>query len=117
MTPAGEDLLLVLSTAASREEGVGIGRRLVEERLAACVNVVPAARSVFVWEGELQEADEALLVIKTRRDRYADLERRIQALHSYSVPEILAVPIASGSPAYVAWVRESASPGGGGGQP
>jgi periplasmic divalent cation tolerance protein len=112
-----ENLLLVLSTAASREEGIGIGRRLVEERLAACVNVVPAVRSVFVWKGELQETDEALLMIKTRRDRYADLERRIQALHSYSVPEILAVPIASGLPDYVAWVWESASPGGGELQP
>jgi len=115
--PVSNDVLLVLSTAASREEGIGIGRRLVEERLAACVNVVPGARSVFFWEGELQETDETLLMIKTRRDRYADLERRIQALHSYSVPEILAVPIASGSQEYVAWVRASASPGGGELQP
>lgn len=112
-----DDLLLVFSTASSTEEGTSIGRRLVEERLAACVNVVPGARSFFFWKGELQEVDEALMLIKTRRDRYAALEQRIQALHSYSVPEILAVPVASGSPAYVAWVRESASPGGGESRP
>ncbi|MBI4636271.1 MAG: divalent-cation tolerance protein CutA [Candidatus Rokubacteria bacterium] len=108
-----DDFLLVLSTAASAEEGLGIGRRLVAERLAACVNVVPAARSVFFWEGALHETDEALLMIKTRRDRYPVLEDRIRALHSYSVPEILAIPIASGSPAYLEWLRETVSPGGG----
>ncbi len=107
------DLVLVLSTAASAEEGLGIGRRLVEERLAACVSVVPSARSAYLWEGELQEADEALLMIKTRRDRYPDLARRIQELHSYSVPEIVAVSIDSGAPAYVDWVRQTVAPGGG----
>jgi periplasmic divalent cation tolerance protein len=107
------DLCLVLSTTASAEEGRGIGRRLVEERLAACVNVVPSVRSIYVWQGELQEADEAVLLIKTRRDRYPDLARRIQELHSYSVPEIIAVPIDSGAPAYVAWLRETVAPGGG----
>lgn len=108
-----DDVVLVLSTAATSEEGMGIGRRLVEERLAACVNVVPVARSFFFWKGELCETDEALLMIKTRRDRYAELAQRIQVLHSYSVPEILAVEIAAGSPAYLAWVRETASGGGG----
>lgn len=107
------DLCVVLSTAPSADEGIGIGRRLVEERLAACVNVVPGARSLYIWDGALQETDEALLVIKTRRDRYPALARRIQELHSYSVPEILAVPVESGSPAYVDWVRAMTVPGGG----
>jgi len=111
------ELCLVLSTASSREEGVGIGRRLVEERLAACVNVVPAARSVYRWEGEVQEADEAVLMIKTRRDRYTALARRLQELHSYSVPEIVALPIETGAAAYVEWVRQSAAPRGGEGSP
>ncbi len=107
------DLCLVLSTVPSAEEGTGIARRLVEERLAACVNVVPNARSFYVWQGVLEEAAEALLLIKTRRDRYPALARRIQELHSYSVPEILAIPIESGSPAYLDWVLETVAPGGG----
>ena len=112
-----EEVLLELSTAASSEEGIGIGRRLVEERLAACVNVVPSVRSLYWWEGEVQEADEAVLMIKTRRDRYPELERRLQALHSYTVPEIVALPIVAGSAAYLGWVRDNASPGGGGTSP
>jgi periplasmic divalent cation tolerance protein len=107
------DLCLVLSTAASPEEGLGMGRRLVEERLAACVSVVPGARSVYVWEGEVQEAGEAVLMIKTRRDRYPALARRIQELHSYTVPEIVALPIESGAPSYADWVRQSVAPRGG----
>lgn len=109
----GEDLV-VLSTAGSVEEAVTIARRLVEEHLAACVNVLPGARSIFFWEGRVQEADETVLVIKTRRERYAALEQRILALHSYSVPEVLALPVAAGSPAYTAWLRESVTPVGGG---
>lgn len=111
------DVYVVLSTAASAEEGKGLGRRLVEERLAACVNVVPGARSVYWWEGAVQEADEVLLVIKTRRDRYPALARRLQELHSYSVPEILAVSVETGSPAYLAWVGEVVAPGGGDASP
>jgi periplasmic divalent cation tolerance protein len=107
------DLCLVLSTTASPEEGLGIGRRLVEEHLAACVNVLPGARSVYVWEGGVQEASEALLMIKTRRDRYPALAKRIQELHSYAVPEIVALPIDSGASAYLDWVRQSVAPGGG----
>jgi periplasmic divalent cation tolerance protein len=107
------DLCLVLSTTASPEDGLGIGRRLVEERLAACVNVLPGARSVYVWEGKVEEAGEALLMIKTRRDRYPALAQRIRELHPYAVPEIVALPIDSGAQAYVDWVRESVAPGGG----
>lgn len=108
-----EEVLVVFSTVPSSEEGIGIGRRLVEERLAACVNVLPGARSIYRWQGRLEQSDEALLLIKTRRDRYPALERRIQALHSYTVPEVVAVPVAAGSPAYLDWVRESAAPEGG----
>ncbi len=92
--------LVVLSTAPTAAEGETIGRRLVEEHLAACVNVLPGARSIFFWAGQVHETDEAALV------RYADLERRIAELHSCSVPEVLALPVASGSPAYVAWLHE-----------
>lgn len=103
----GVDTLVVLVTVPSVEEGARLAKTLVEEHLAACVNVVPNVRSFFFWEGRLQEEPEALLVMKTQRARYEALQRRVLALHSYSVPEILALPVESGSPAYVAWVRES----------
>jgi periplasmic divalent cation tolerance protein len=98
---------VVLTTVASAEEGRVIARTLVEEHLAACVNLVRGVRSFFFWEGRLQEEDEVLLLVKTRRERYAELETRLRSLHSYTVPEILALPVEAGSPAYVAWVRES----------
>ncbi|MBI4591482.1 MAG: divalent-cation tolerance protein CutA [Candidatus Rokubacteria bacterium] len=101
------DTLVVLVTVPSIDAGTMLARALVEERLAACVNVVPGVRSIFFWEGRLQEESEALLVVKTGRDRYEALQRRILALHPYSVPEVLALPVESGFPAYVAWVRES----------
>lgn len=107
------DTLVVLVTTPSVEEGQSIARSLVTERLAACVNVVPGVRSLFFWEGQLQEETEALLVIKTCRERYAALQARILELHTYSVPEILALPVEAGSPAYLAWVRETACAGGG----
>jgi len=99
--------LVVLSTVASAEEGAAIARALVEERLAACVNLVGGVRSFFFWEGRLQEEAEVLLVMKTRRERYGELEARLRALHSYTVPEVLALAVEAGSPAYTAWVRES----------
>ena len=99
--------LVVLSTASSTEEGVSIGRQLVAEHLAACVNVLPGAHSIYFWDGRVQEADEAVLVIKTEGERYAALERRILALHSYSVPGVLALPVTAGAAAYRAWLRDS----------
>jgi periplasmic divalent cation tolerance protein len=102
-----EETLVVLSTAASVEEATTIARRLVEEHLAASVNVLPGARSIFVWDGSLRDAAEAVLLIKTHRERYAQLERRIRELHSYAVPAILALPVAFGSPAYTTWIREA----------
>jgi periplasmic divalent cation tolerance protein len=111
MMPA--EVLVVLVTAPSLADGQAIARALVSERLAACVNVVPGVRSVFFWEGQLQEEDEALLLIKTRRARYEALQRRILGLHPYSVPEVLALPVEAGSPRYLAWVGESVSTEGG----
>ena len=110
---SAEGTLVVLTTVASAEEGEVIARALVEERLAACVNVVRGVRSFFFWEGRLQQDDEALLLVKTRREQYGELEARIRSLHSYSVPEILALAVEAGSPAYVQWVRENVRPEGG----
>jgi periplasmic divalent cation tolerance protein len=110
-------MCVVLSTVESREAGVGIGRNLVAEHLAACVNVLPGARSIYWWEGKVEESDEALLIIKTERARYPALARRLQELHTYSVPEVLALSVETGAPAYVAWVRASVGSGGGEGAP
>lgn len=103
--------LVVLSTAPTPDEALRLGRHLVEERLAAGVNVLPGARSVFRWEGRLELAEEAVLLIKTALERYEQLERRIRELHSYSVPEILALPVEGGLTAYLAWLRASVSTG------
>ncbi|MFQ5896708.1 MAG: divalent-cation tolerance protein CutA [Candidatus Methylomirabilia bacterium] len=110
MIPRGA--LVVLVTTPSVEEGQRIARAVVAEHLAACVNVVPGLRSVFFWEGQLQEESEALLVIKTSRERYEALQRRVFELHTYSVPEVLALPVEAGSPSYLAWVDEAVRTGG-----
>jgi periplasmic divalent cation tolerance protein len=98
---------VVLVTAPSAEAAIAIGRVLVDERLAACVNVVPGLTSIYRWQGQREEASECLLVIKTDAARYAALERRVLELHPYAVPEVLALPVDAGAPAYVEWLRES----------
>lgn len=99
--------LVVLVTAPSESFALELGRALVDERLAACVNVVPGLTSIYLWEGRREETAEALLLIKTWSEGYAALQRRILQLHPYSVPEVLGLPVAEGAPAYVRWVRES----------
>ena len=103
----GRQPFVVLVTAPSEATAVEIGRTLVDEHLAACVNVVPGITSIYHWEGRREEAAEALLLIKTRPEGYAALQRRVLELHPYSVPEVLGLPVAEGAPAYVQWVRES----------
>ena len=98
---------LTFVTCKDLRQAKGIARALVNERLAACVNVVPGVASIYSWEGKLEESREVLLVIKSRRALSARLTSRVRELHSYSVPEVVTVPIASGNPAYLAWVRES----------
>ena len=99
--------LVVLVTAPSADAALSLGRALVDERLAACVSVLHGITSIFAWEGKREEAAEALLVIKTESRRYAALEQRVLELHPYSVPEVLALTVEAGSPAYVQWVRDS----------
>jgi periplasmic divalent cation tolerance protein len=99
--------IVVLVTAPSEEQAMDLGRRLVDERLAACVTVVPSVTSIFTWQGKREEAAESLLMIKTRRDAYQTLQQRVLGLHSYSVPEVLAVSVDAGAPAYLQWVHDS----------
>jgi periplasmic divalent cation tolerance protein len=104
---AGRQPLVVLVTAPSEAAALDIGRKVVDERLAACVSVVPGITSIYHWQGQREETSEALLLIKTRPEGYAALQRRVLELHPYSVPEVLGLPVAEGAPAYVQWVRES----------
>jgi periplasmic divalent cation tolerance protein len=102
---------VVLVTCPDRKVGERIARALVEERLAACVNVIPGLTSIYRWEGKICRDAEVLLVVKTRRIRLPALTRRVKALHPYSVPEVIALPLASGSASYLAWLREATTSG------
>ncbi|ABS25388.1 divalent-cation tolerance protein CutA [Anaeromyxobacter sp. Fw109-5] len=101
-----EDALVVLVTAPSPEQAAELARALVEERLAACGNVVPAVRSIYRWEGKVHDDAEALLVLKTTRGRFEALRERVLALHPYDVPEVLALPVEAGSAPYLAWLAD-----------
>jgi periplasmic divalent cation tolerance protein len=99
--------IIVLVTCGSEEEALKIAKTLVEGRLGACVNLVSPVRSIYRWEGKVQDEKEWLLVIKTQKRRFAQLEKKVKALHSYSVPEIISFPIAEGSSAYLNWIKEN----------
>ena len=98
------DALVVLVTAPTAEKAAEIARVVVEERLAACGNVVPGLRSIYRWEGRIQDDAEALLVLKTTRARFDALRDRVLALHPYEVPEVIALPVEAGSARYLAWI-------------
>ncbi len=106
-------MLVCLVTAPGLEEAGRIARALVEERLAACVNVLPGLRSVYRWEGAVHEEEEVLLVVKTTRERFPALQDRVRSLHSYTVPEVVAVPVEDAFPPYRAWVEASTAEGDG----
>ena len=100
------DKCLVLVTCASAAEAKRIARAVVEARLAACVNILPGAiNSVYRWKGKVKSARERLLLIKTSRKRLAKLQAAVEQLHSYEVPEFIALPIAAGSRKYLAWLE------------
>ncbi len=101
------DEVIVLITAGSDDEAGTIGRALVDEHLAACVNIISGVRSLFFWEGKTQNSRETLLICKSRRQCIEGLVRRVKDLHSYSVPEIIAIPIVAGSRDYLDWIKAS----------
>lgn len=104
------DSTRVVLVTAPPDAAEGIAQGLVADRLVACVNVLPGARSVYRWEGAVQTDDEALLVMKTTTAAYPALEAAIRERHPYDVPEVLALPVRAGLPAYLAWVDAEVSP-------
>ncbi|HZP46444.1 MAG TPA: divalent-cation tolerance protein CutA [Candidatus Binataceae bacterium] len=101
---------VVLVMAGTAAEARKIARRVVEERLAACVNIVGPLSSIYRWQGRIESAREHLLIIKTRSSLFRTLENRVRQLHSYDVPEIIALPLAGGSSAYLNWLLDSTGP-------
>ncbi len=99
------DGVIVLITTSTEDEAAKIGAALVEEHLAACVNIVPKVRSLFFWDGRKQDEQEALLICKSRLPRMEKLVARVKSLHSYAVPEVIALPIVAGSQDYLDWVK------------
>lgn len=100
--------IVVMVTCGSRAEARKIARAVVEAQLAACANVLGApVQSIYRWKGKVETAKEVLLLVKSTRKRFSALEREIRRLHSYDTPEIIAVRIAEGSPAYLRWIEES----------
>jgi uncharacterized protein involved in tolerance to divalent cations/8-oxo-dGTP pyrophosphatase MutT (NUDIX family) len=101
------DFIIVFVTVGSASEGDRLGQALVEERLAACVNRLPGVHSIYRWEGKVEQSAEELLIIKTRKTVFRALEKRVRELHSYAVPEIIALPIVTGSEPYLKWLSEA----------
>ena len=98
--------IVVLVTCGSEEEAAKLAHGLVEERLAACANIVSPVRSIYRWEGKFWDEKEWLLVIKTQRTRFEDLAKKVKSLHSYAVPEIIALPVVEGALPYLNWIEE-----------
>jgi periplasmic divalent cation tolerance protein len=103
--------LVVLVTAGNMENAEKIARALVEDRLAACVNVIPEIRSFYRWEGKIADDRELLLVIKTQAGLFDKLKERVLALHGYDLPEVIGLSIEKGHQAYLDWIAEETDPG------
>jgi periplasmic divalent cation tolerance protein len=98
------DKIIVLTTCSSEKEAARLARHLVEQRVAACVNILPKARSVYRWKDKIESTAEYVLLIKSRRDLFAPLRAEIEKIHTYEVPEIVALPVVEGSEAYLGWI-------------
>lgn len=104
------DKVVILVTASSRRECRRIARRLIEEKLAACVSITQPIQSVYRWEGRIDQSKEFLMFIKTNRDLFPQIKAEIALIHSYHTPEIICLPIIDGSPNYLQWVGDSVRP-------
>jgi periplasmic divalent cation tolerance protein len=111
----GPAMLLVMTTVPDRDHAERIARTLVDERLAACVTILAAAVSTYRWQGAVETADELPLLVKTAAARLAPLQQRLLELHPYDLPEIVAIPVVAGLPAYIGWVLAESVPAPGAG--
>lgn len=100
------EMLVVLTTFASEDDAARVTRTLVEERLIACANLIPGARSIYSWKGEVEDQREVWVLMKSRKQDWAALQSRLHELHPYQTPECIALRIAAGAPAYMAWLEE-----------
>ncbi|HEY0761159.1 MAG TPA: divalent-cation tolerance protein CutA [Pyrinomonadaceae bacterium] len=100
------DAIIVFMTASNGEEAARLADMLVGAHLAACVQILPEMESVYRWQGKIERAPEILILAKTTRSKFEELEREVRALHSYDTPEIIAVPIVAGSAPYLDWLRK-----------
>jgi periplasmic divalent cation tolerance protein len=98
------DAMIVLTTLPNADAAAALAKAVVEERLAACANLLPALRSIYRWQDKVEDQNEVLVLLKTRQEVFARLQSRILELHPYEVPEILALPIEQGYPAYLEWL-------------
>jgi periplasmic divalent cation tolerance protein len=100
------DEIVVYVTASNEDEAVGIAKALVENKIAGCVNIIKDIRSIYSWQGNIEDEKEVLMVIKTRKSLFNTLIEEVKKLHSYTVPEIIALPIIEGSEDYLKWLKE-----------
>lgn len=101
------DIVVVFVTVGNSEDAARIGRAVVEERLAACANIIPQIRSLYWWKGEICDEQETLLIMKTPSSMFPTLKQRVRELHTYELPEIIAMPVSEGLPEYLDWVAGS----------
>ena len=106
------DKIVVFSACATPDEARAIARKLIEERLAACVNITPGARSLYRWKGVIEESEECLLVIKSTRNLFGRLRAELEKAHTYETPEVIAVPVVDGAPNYLNWMENELKPSG-----
>ncbi len=105
------DTVVVLTTAGSEEQAVRIAESLVEGRLAACVNILPGLRSIYLWKNRVWDDQELLLLIKTRASAFDKVRERVRSLHSYELPEVIALPVAAGDADVLDWIRRTGTAG------
>ncbi len=100
------DEIAVLITASNEDEAVKIAKAILEDKLAGCINIVRDIRSIYIWQGKIEDEKEVLMIVKTRKPLFNDLTEKVKKLHSYTVPEIIALPITDGSEDYLKWLKE-----------